>query len=68
MAAGIAHELNNTIAVLIRNTEWITDTFSSLCLKHYPDLHAYYQAGLNQGRCLSTRRVPGETKAADETL
>jgi hypothetical protein len=57
MAAGIAHELNNTITVLIRDTEWITDTFSSLCLKHYPDLYAYYQAGLSQGRRLSTRKV-----------
>ena len=54
MAAGIAHELNNTVAVLMRDTEWLSDTVSSLTQKHYPELHSYYQAGLKQGRRLST--------------
>jgi hypothetical protein len=57
MAAGIAHELNNSIAVLIRNTEWIRNRVSDYCTKHYSDLYTYYQTGLSQGRRLSTRRV-----------
>lgn len=57
MAAGIAHELNNSIAVLIRNTEWISNCLSDYGTRHYPDLYPHYQTGLHQGRRLSTRRV-----------
>jgi hypothetical protein len=66
MAAGIAHELNNSIAVLIRNTEWVSNCISDYCTKHYPDLYAYYQTGLRQGRRLSTRRVRQRQKQLKE--
>lgn len=53
MAAGVAHELNNAIAVLERNTEWLSnmlpDVFGLVQAK------GFYEKGLAEGYQLSSR-------------
>lgn len=62
MAAGIAHELNNAIAVLDRNTEWLKNNLASDFEKDHPEEFEYFQTGLKEGRKLSTREVRQRTK------
>jgi len=57
MAAGIAHELNNAIAVLQRNSEWIANELVALITKSYPDALPFYGKGVQEGRTLSGAQV-----------
>lgn len=57
MAAGIAHELNNAITVLERNSQWLCDSFSAVLEARDDEGFEYYQSGLNQGRRISSREV-----------
>lgn len=55
MAAGIAHELNNALAVLARNTDWLCSKFNDIVSikdKHEQNLSSH---ALLYGRSLSTR-------------
>lgn len=55
MAAGIAHELNNAISVLSRNTNWLAEMVSE---QWQDNLSAsMFEAGLLNGRFLSSRDV-----------
>lgn len=55
MAAGIAHELNNAISVLSRNTNWLVEVLSA----QWEDTisSTIFEAGLLHGRFLSSREV-----------
>ena len=57
MAAGIAHELNNAIAVLKRNTEWIKDQLSILWKEFRPEEYLLFKQGVNRGRNLSSMQI-----------
>jgi len=57
MAAGIAHELNNAIAVLKRNTEWIKDKLSELWEKSHPHEYLLFKQGVSRGRFLSSMQI-----------
>jgi signal transduction histidine kinase len=54
MAAGIAHELNNAIAVLKRNTEWIKDQLLKLWQEYRPEEYLLFKQGIKRGRNLSS--------------
>lgn len=57
MAAGIAHELNNAVAVLARDAEWLKGWVSgSFASGGDPD-RKYFELGLERGRALSSREV-----------
>lgn len=55
LAAGIAHELNNAISVLARNTQWLVEKYNTFF--ENPRTTAIFEAGLMQGRFLSSREV-----------
>ncbi|MFC2088959.1 ATP-binding protein [Calditrichota bacterium] len=57
MAAGIAHELNNAIAVLKRNTEWIRDELIKLWQKNRPNEFIFFKQGISRGRYLSNMQI-----------
>jgi len=57
MAAGIAHELNNAVAVLSRDAEWLRDWLAGfLKAAGNPNL-ASFERGALRGRTLSSREV-----------
>lgn len=62
MAAGIAHELNNAIAVLKRNTEWIRDELIKLWQKNRPNEFIFFKQGINRGRNLSSMQIRKRTR------
>jgi hypothetical protein len=62
MAAGIAHELNNAIAVLDRNTEWLKEQLVRDSKNDHPEEFEYFELGLKEGRKLSTREVRQKTR------
>jgi len=66
MAAGIAHELNNAIAVLDHNTRWLVEQVSRRW-KHPQEL-AIFEAGLLQGRFLSTREIRENKRELQKNL
>ena len=68
MAAGIAHELNNAIAVLKRNTEWIRDELSLLWKQNRPDEYRLFEHGLNCGRTLSGIESRKKTRELGKTF
>ena len=57
MAAGITHELNNAIAVLKRNTEWIRDELTKLWQKDQPNEFLLFKQGVVRGRYLSSSQI-----------
>lgn len=60
MAAGIAHELNNAVAVLSRNTSWLVEQLQLLCGD--PTFLPFFELGLNKGRIFSSREVRARKK------
>ncbi len=57
LAAGIAHELNNAVAVLERNTEWLRENILRTLGQQSPEQLAYFCQGLERGRWQSSREV-----------
>ncbi|NOX89186.1 MAG: cyclic nucleotide-binding domain-containing protein [Calditrichaeota bacterium] len=55
LAAGIAHELNNAVAVISRNTGWMVEQMNLLCSD--PVMFPIFEIGLNKGRFFSSREV-----------
>lgn len=60
LAAGIAHELNNAIAVLARNTQWLVEKYNAAFKDE--KTAAIFEAGLMRGRYFSSREVRNRTK------
>ncbi len=57
MAAGIAHELNNAVVVLERNTEWLRNHLVSTLAQQSTAQLGYFRLGLEKGRWQSTREL-----------
>ncbi|MDZ7385917.1 MAG: ATP-binding protein [candidate division KSB1 bacterium] len=57
IAAGIAHELNNAVAVLERNTEWLRENLVGVLAGQSPEKLEYFRLGLERGRWQTTREV-----------
>jgi len=57
MAAGIAHELNNAISVLKRNSAWIKAKLSEVIDTHEHDYYTYFKDGSEHGRRFSSKQV-----------
>ncbi len=66
MAAGIAHELNNAIAVLDHNTRWLVEQVTRRWKQ--PQELAIFEAGLLQGRFLSTRDIRENKRQLQKNL
>ena len=63
MAAGIAHELNNAVAVLARDAEWLRGWLSRYLAASGDPYLEYYELGLKSGRVLSTREAREKARA-----
>lgn len=58
MAAGLAHELNNAIGVILRNTEWLAHRASEyIKQKEESDMYHFFEVGLNEGQQLTTAEI-----------
>ena len=57
MAAGISHELNNAIAVIERNAQWLSKHVQNLLKKTAPDTYRFADIGMQKGRSLSSREA-----------
>jgi len=62
MATGIAHELNNAIVVLERNTHWLCENCAQMLQNNYLEGYKYFRKGLTKGRELSTRDIRNQKK------
>ena len=62
LAAGIAHELNNAIAVIKSDVKWLID-YHSERFKEQPDFNSnFFQAGLDKGHHLPSMEVRKRSK------
>ncbi|MEQ8713030.1 MAG: ATP-binding protein [Cyclobacteriaceae bacterium] len=57
MAAGLAHELNNAIMVLERNTDWISGRIEELIAERVPQYQKHYKSGTESAIPLPTTEV-----------
>ncbi len=57
LSAGVAHELNNALAVIFRGTHWLGDHLAVLVNKLGPAEDRYYALGREHGRALSTQQI-----------
>lgn len=58
MAAGLAHELNNAIGVILRKAEWLSDRVSEYIQeKDTRNLYPFFQRGLQLGQSLGSREL-----------
>lgn len=62
MAAGIAHELNNSIAVLKSNNEWLSEKVGEVLKQNHSTEFDFYQKGLQKGRTLSSSETKVKAK------
>ena len=62
MAAGLAHELNNAITVVERNTDWICSQLGKIIDEERADTSNCFTAGVKSGRLFSTREVRKRSK------
>lgn len=68
MAAGISHELNNAIAVIERNTQWLWDRLSGFFKERFPEESRYIQLGQEKGRFLSSRDARRRAKSLQKRV
>jgi signal transduction histidine kinase len=57
LAAGIAHELNNAIGVVQRNTEWLSIQLGDYFKIKDPELLSFYSNSLEKGQKLSSSKI-----------
>jgi signal transduction histidine kinase len=57
MAAGISHELNNAIAVLEKNVQWLAKQIGTRITGFTPELERFFRIGLDEGRTLSNSEI-----------
>lgn len=66
MSAGIAHELNNAVAVVKRNSDWLSQNIASLLSEKYPAQSPFFTRGLQEGRRVSSRDARQQARILNE--
>lgn len=66
MAAGIAHELNNAIAVLEKNTNWLSKQISTLIETFDTEMTPFFRSGFTDGRIVSNSEIRSRQKRYKE--
>jgi signal transduction histidine kinase len=61
-SAGVAHELNNALAVIVRGTEWMNQVLDQQMQKFTAMDYTVYSKGAKEGRSLSSQEVREKTK------
>lgn len=68
LSAGVAHELNNALAVIFRGTHWLGDHLAVLVNKLGQAEDRYYALGREHGRALSTQQTRRRRQELTQTL
>ncbi len=68
LAAGIAHELNNSVGVLSSKTERMELVISQLLKELHPEASDFFEKGLAQGQTASSSEVRKRTRELEEEL
>ena len=68
LAAGVAHELNNALTVLVRGTSWIAQTVQLVVDQSERVLHRAFDAGLADGRHASAAEVRQHAALLEKSL
>jgi signal transduction histidine kinase len=66
ISAGIAHELNNAIAVLMRNTDWLSHNLADVIKDNHPEQFHFYEKGVKDGRQMSSLEARQRAKVIAE--
>ncbi|MDX9752755.1 MAG: ATP-binding protein [bacterium] len=66
ISAGIAHELNNAISVLKRNTEWLSKNLAESIAERHPEQFHFYEKGFKDGRQVSSLEARRRAKQITE--
>jgi len=67
MAAGLAHELNNTSGVINGNISWLSREFSSYVREHESEqVMFYFDKGLHEGQKIPSNEVRKKRKELEE--
>jgi signal transduction histidine kinase len=66
LAAGVAHELNNAVGVLQRNTEWLIESFNKF-LKN-KRLNTIFESSLEEGLTFSTSALRERRQSLEKNL
>ncbi|MBZ0257824.1 cyclic nucleotide-binding domain-containing protein [bacterium] len=62
IAAWIAHELNNAVAVLKRNCDWLGPNLAEIFKRDAQEPYSFFETGWREGRRLSSREARLRTK------
>ena len=57
LSAGLVHELNNAISVLVRSSDRVREELHGLLRKHQPDLVRWFEKGAAAGQPYGSRQV-----------
>jgi len=68
MAAGIAHELNNAIAVLERTSAWMLKKISPILEQWHAATHCYFKMGADEGRKFSSWMTRQYSRELETTI
>ncbi len=68
MAAGIAHELNNAIVVLEKNTSWLAERIRGFIASNNASMLPFFVAGYQSGRSISNNEMREKFNRLRESL
>ena len=68
LSAGLAHELNNSIGVLARKSEYIGEFFQEYLQKHEPKQYAFFNSGVQDGQLLNSADIRQRSREFEQKL
>lgn len=68
LSAGLAHELNNSIGVLARKSEYISEFFQDYLKQHESKQHAFFESGLSDGQLLNSAEIRQRSREFEKKL
>ncbi|MCM2680247.1 ATP-binding protein [Echinimonas agarilytica] len=68
LSAGLAHELNNSIGVLARKSEYISDFFKAYLAEHERKKAAFFNSGVQDGQRLNSSEIRQRTREFERKL
>jgi signal transduction histidine kinase len=66
LAAGTAHELNNALGVVHRNTEWLSRGLRSYFMEHEPGIFNFFRNSIEKGQKHSSNKVRERRKEIEK--
>jgi len=66
LSAGLAHELNNAIGVLVRSSEYLTESLKGVMRKNYPNEIDWLEKGSQQGQAYPSAVVRASARQLEK--